>query len=136
MSPSGGTLNFSVLRNGIIEMVKLPSHLFLSDDFSEILQNIKEKMATKLNLEDFNLHVVKDNIFFFKITIADVSIVFSDTVCDFLGFVRGLFYNDQSLGNFFMRERHFMDADCDMIGLRTNFAYNYYLDRDCIGIFI
>ena len=127
--------SFTLRKAEISEKVKIPFRIFLSEDFSEILETLKTEILRKLKATDFELYTVKDNIFFFKMLVADVSIAFSDALCDFLGFKREVWYDNQCLVNIFIPQRHLMDETCDVVGLQTNFAYNPYLNRDCVGFF-
>ena len=114
----------------ISEKVKIPFRIFLLEDFSEILEAFKKEILVKLKATDFELYTVKDNIFFFKMLATDISITFSNPLCDFLGFKREVWYDNQCLVNIFIPQRHLMDETCNVVGLQTNFAYNPYLNKN------
>ena len=117
------------------EKVGLPRQIFLMKDFEFIADSLKTSLLGKLNEADFDLYVIKDNIFYFHIAKAGVSVRFSRHLCDYFGFNKDVVYDDRTLVRIFIRKRFFFDSNCEIIGVRTNFGFNPYFRFNCLSFF-
>lgn len=112
--------------------IRVPFEIFLFQDLERSVAILKKKLSEIIKLEDFNLYIINNNFIYFKILNLNISITFSEALCNFFGFTKNLFYDNQSLTNIFIYRRHFFDRKCENIGIQLNFAYNSNLHSQCV----